>query len=152
MHPIREKILFENIREKKDLQAVKIETKNTLFNKKFNGSISYFFRCLKNGLYSFNGVSNRDYFKEISGMYFSLEEGEELEIIIVFDEKSKSLNEIQVKTRIKKLLGIESQIQIGSLAQFEERISEMFGIRRKTQSFGDYYFASKSSLKNGIAN
>jgi hypothetical protein len=152
MHPIREKILFENIREKKDLQAVKIETKNTLFNKKFNGSISYFFRCLKNGLYSFNGVSNRDYFKEISGMYFSLEEGEELEIIIVFDEKSKSLNEIQVKTRIKKLLGIESQIQIGSLAQFEERISEMFGIRRKTQSFGDYYFANQSSLKDGIAN
>lgn len=140
MHRIKENLLFEKIKENKELKAVRIKTQTAIFHKKFNGSMSYFFRCLKNGLYTINGVTNREFFRGISGIYFSLEKEALLEIIIAFDENTKALNEIQVKARIKKLLGMESTIQIGLLEDFLEQIQEMFSIQRHTQSFGDYYF------------
>ena len=142
---------MEKIRENKNVIVIQIITNNKLFEERFDGSMSYFFRCLKNGLYTLasgGGLTNREYFKNISGMYFSLEKSEELEILILIDKSSKHLNELQVKARIKKLLGINTQIKIGELEEFEERIKEMFGIKRRTQVFGDYYFENKKDGKN----
>jgi hypothetical protein len=153
----REILLMEKIRENKNVIVIQIITNNKLFEERFDGSMSYFFRCLKNGLYTLgiggrrgggSGMTNREYFKNISGMYFSLEKSEELEILILVDKSSKHLNELQVKARIKKLLGINTQIKIGELEEFEERIKEMFGIKRRTQVFGDYYFENKKDGKN----
>ena len=142
---------MEKIRENKNVIVIQIITTNKIFEERFDGSMSYFFRCLKNGLYTLGSggsLTNREYFKNISGMYFSLEKSEELEILILIDKSSKQLNELQVKARIKKLLGINTQIKIGELEEFEERIKEMFGIKRRTQVFGDYYFENKKDGKN----
>jgi dsDNA-specific endonuclease/ATPase MutS2 len=134
-----ERILITRLKENKNLQVIQVKTTNENFEKRFEGSISMFFRSLKNGLYSFQGITNREYFKGLSGVYFSLEHKDVFEIIIVYDTKVKDLNKIQIMTRLKKLLGIEVEISIGEFMEFENRIHEMIGIRQKTQSFGDYY-------------
>jgi hypothetical protein len=99
-----------------------------------------FFRSLKNGLYTFQGVSNREYFRGISGVYYSLENLDRFEIIIVYDATNKSLNHIQVVTRLRKLLGFDIEVNFGLFEDFESRINEMISVRRKTQTFGDYYY------------
>ena len=102
--------------------------------------MSQFFKTLKNGLNSFNGVSNRVYSKGISGAYFSLADSEEFEIIIIYDTSVKKLNPLQVSTRLKKLLGLNVEVSYGTYDDFAPRIFYMFGIIRKTQAFGEYYF------------
>ena len=139
MSLLKEQSILNTLKENKNNQVIQVITTNQNFEDRFNGSISLFFRSLKNGLYSFNGVSNREYFKGISGVYFSLEEVDKFEIIIVYDTSVKTLNQTQVITRLRKLLGLDIQVNFGEFEQFEPRIREMVGIKRKTQPFGNYY-------------
>jgi hypothetical protein len=143
MSLIQAKSILDTLKENKNLQVIQIITTNQNFENRFQGSISLFFRSLKNGLYTFQGVSNREYFRGISGVYYSLENLDRFEIIIVYDGTNKSLNPIQVVTRLRKLLGFDIEVNFGLFEDFEPRISEMISVRRKTQTFGDYYFNSK---------
>lgn len=127
------------LKDNEQLEAIQIKTTTENFNERFDGSISQFFKTLKNGLNSFNGVSNREYFKGISGAYFSLSDGEVFEIIIIYDTSIKKLNQLQVITRLKKLLGLNIQIEFGTYDDFAPRIFHMLGITRKSQAFGEYY-------------
>lgn len=140
----KEQNLVKQLKNKSNIQVIQIITTTKNFEDRFEGSISYFFRSLKNGLYSFQGVSNRKYFKGISGVYFSLEESELFEIIIVYDTTERKLNKIQVIPRLKKLLGMKIQVNFGLFEEYEQRIREMIGIKSKTQTFGDYYKPNKS--------
>ena len=140
MSLIQAKSILNTLKENKNLQVIQIITTNQNFENRFQGSISLFFRSLKNGLYTFQGVSNREYFRGISGVYYSLENLDRFEIIIVYDGTNKSLNQIQVVTRLRKLLGFDIQVNFGLFEDFEPRISEMISVRRKTQTFGDYYY------------
>jgi hypothetical protein len=133
------------LKDNKNLDAIHIKTSTENFNKRFDGSMSQFFKTLKNGLNSLNGVSNRVYFKGISGAYFSLADSEEFEIIIIYDTTVKKLNPLQVSTRLKKLLGLNIEVSYGTYDDFAPRIFYMFGIIRKTQAFGEYYSKEKSS-------
>jgi hypothetical protein len=143
MSLIQAKSVLNTLKENKNLQVIQIITTNQNFENRFQGSISLFFRSLKNGLYTFQGVSNREYFRGISGVYYSLENLDRFEIIIVYDATNKSLNQIQVVTRLRKLLGFDIEVNFGLFEDFESRINEMISVRRKTQTFGDYYFNSK---------
>ena len=127
------------LKDNKNLDAIHINTSTENFNKRFDGSMSQFFKSLKNGLNSFNGVSNRNYFRGLSGAYFSLSDSEEFEIIIIYDTTVKKLNPLQVSTRLKKLLGLNIKVSYGTYDDFAPRIFYMFGIIRKTQAFGEYY-------------
>ena len=51
-----------------------------------------------------------------------------------------NLNRIQVFARIKKLLGLNTKIELGDYFDYSDRIKQMVGIVRKTQTFGDFYF------------
>jgi hypothetical protein len=143
MSLIQAKSILDTLKENKNLQVIQIITTNQNFENRFQGSISLFFRSLKNGLYTFQGVSNREYFRGLSGVYYSLENLDRFEIIIVYDSTNKSLNPIQVVTRLRKLLGFDIEVNFGLFEDFEPRINEMISVRRKTQTFGDYYFNSK---------
>jgi hypothetical protein len=140
MSLIQAKSILDTLKENKNLQVIQIITTNQNFENRFQGSISLFFRALKNGLYTFQGVSNREYFRGISGVYYSLENLDRFEIIIVYDGTNKSLNQIQVVTRLRKLLGFDIEVNFGLFEDFEPRINEMISVRRKTQTFGDYYY------------
>lgn len=146
MSLIQAKSILDTLKENKNLQVIQIITTNQNFENRFQGSISLFFRSLKNGLYTFQGVSNREYFRGISGVYYSLENLDRFEIIIVYDSTNKSLNPIQVVTRLRKLLGFDIEVNFGLFEDFEPRINEMISVRRKTQSFGDYY-SNKNIIK-----
>ena len=140
MSLLQEKRILNTLKENKNYEIIQITTTNLNFEERFDGSISKFFRSFKNGLYSFNGISNREYFKGISGLYFSLVEAENFELIIVYDTKVKILNHIQVLTRLRKLLGFNIDVKFGLIEDFEDRINELLSIKRKTQTFGDFYF------------
>ena len=147
MSLIQAKSILDTLKENKNLQVIQIITTNQNFENRFQGSISLFFRSLKNGLYTFQGVSNREYFRGISGVYYSLEDLDRFEIIIVYDGTNKSLNQIQVVTRLRKLLGFDIQVNFGLFEDFEPRINEMISVRRKTQTFGDYYYNKNNIIR-----
>jgi hypothetical protein len=147
MSLIQAKSILDTLKENKNLQVIQIITTNQNFENRFQGSISLFFRSLKNGLYTFQGVSNREYFRGLSGVYYSLEELDRFEIIIVYDGTIKSLNQIQVVTRLRKLLGFDIQVNFGLFEDFEPRINEMISVRRKTQTFGDYYYNKTNIIR-----
>ena len=142
---LKDQYTLTKLKDNQNLEAIQVKTTTDNFNERFDGSISYFFKTLKNGLNSFNGVSNREYFKGISGAYFSLADSEEFEIIIIYDTSIKKLNPLQVSTRLKKLLGMNIEISYGTFDDFSSRIIEMLGIVRKTQTFGHYY-SSKTTI------
>ena len=136
---LKDQYTLTKLKDNQNLEAIQVKTTTDNFNERFDGSISYFFKTLKNGLNSFNGVSNREYFKGISGAYFSLADSEEFEIIIIYDTSIKRLNQLQVSTRLKKLLGLNIEIAFGTYDDYASRIFQMLGITRKSQTFGDYY-------------
>lgn len=140
MRLIKEQKLLDTLKSNPHIKAIRVLTTSKNFNKRFEGSISLFFRTLKNGLNSLNGVPNREFFKHLSGCYFSLEETENFEIIILYDSSITQLNHNQVIIRIKRLLGIDITIEFGDFADYEDEIKKMVGIVRKTQTFGDFYF------------
>lgn len=144
---LKEQKLIDTIKSNPKIKAIRIVTSANNFEKRFEGSISLFFRNLKNGLNSLNGISNREYFKNLSGCYFSLEETEIYEIIILYDSSISELNQRQVIIRIKKLLGLDVKIEFGGYADYSDRIKEMIGIVRKTQTFGDFYFNREKMAK-----
>jgi hypothetical protein len=146
MSLIQAKSILDKLKENKNLQVIQIITTNQNFENRFQGSISLFFRSLKNGLYTFQGVSNREYFRGISGVYYSLENLDRFEIIIVYDATNKSLNHTQVVTRLRKLLGFDIEVNLGLFEDFEPRINEMISVRRKTQTFGDYYYNKTNTM------
>ncbi len=141
---LKEQRLIDIIQSNPNIKAIRIVTTSNNFDKRFEGSIALFFRNLKNGLNSLNGVSNREYFKNLSGCYFSLDESNLFEIIILYDSSISKINQMQVVIRIKKLLGLDVLVEFGNYLDYADRIKEMIGIVRKTQTFGDFYFNQKS--------
>ena len=137
--------ILTKLKDNQNLEAIQIKTTTENFNKRYDGSISKFFKSVKNGLHAFNGISNRTFFKGISGAYFSLSDSEEFEIIIIYDTSIKKLNPLQVSTRLKKLLGLNIEIAFGTYDDYASRIFHMLGIVRKSQTFGDYYSKEKSN-------
>jgi len=131
--------ILEDLKDRNNLQAIQIKTSSTNFNNRFKG-VSSMFRVLKNSLHAIQGISNRAYFKGLSGIYFSECNGDDFEVIIIYDTTLNNLNRIQVISRLRKLLGFDIQTEFGSFEQFEVRIRQMVGIVRKTQTFGDWYY------------
>lgn len=136
---IKEQRILENLKNNNNTLIISIKTTSENFNRRFD-SISNFWKSFKNGLYSIGNRTNRDVLKGLTGVYFSLELGNEFQIIIVFDSSIKSINNLDTSLRLKKLLGLKIQIEFGTYDEFEPAIKYMFEIRRKIQPFGDYYF------------
>ena len=137
---IKEQKIIARLEAAPSIKAVGIRVSTQGFNQRFDGSASHFFRVLKNGLNSIERVSNRAYFRNLSGCYFSLESSTEFEMIIFYDESRSELSHHQVEARIKKLLGEGIEIEFGNLETFALRIQKMITTQRKTQMFGDFYF------------
>jgi hypothetical protein len=138
MSPIQAQNILEDLKDRKNLQAIQIKTSSTNFNNRFKG-VSSMFRVMKNSLHSMQGISNRTYFKGLSGIYFSECNGDDFEIILIYDNSLNNLNRIQVISRLRKMLGFEIQTEFGPFEQFEDRIRQMVGIERKVQKFGNWY-------------
>ena len=135
----KEERILKRLDKISNLEVIYIVCKSPIFYKRFS-EVSKFFRSVKNGLYSTGGQTNRQFFKEISGVYFSLENQNNIEILIVYDDSIKSLNHLQITTRIKKLLGLSISVEIGDYIQYSSKIQDFLKIRRRLQPFGEIYF------------
>lgn len=147
MSLIKEQRILDTLKENKNYEVIQITTTTENLQNRFDGNISHFFRSMKNGLYGLGGITNRQYFRELSGVYFTLEEAKKTEIIIVYDSSTKTLNEIQVVTRLRKLLGYDIEVSVGQYVKYESRISEILKTKSRTQPFGDFYFNDKKYHK-----
>lgn len=139
----KEQLLVKKLAGNKHIKAIRVITSNINFEKRYGGNLSVFFRTLKNSMHSYGGITNREFFKNLSGAYFSLEDMERVEIIILYDESKTELSTLQVKVRLQKLLGLGIEVEFGNYNQYEPRIKEMLGIERRSQTFGDFYFKDK---------
>lgn len=142
MTPTNERRIITQMRENNNLNAVYIKTSSQNFNTKFSSSISLFFKTLTNSKQSVGGVSNREFYKSIKeggGVFFSLYDRKDFEIIIVYERTEGNVNELSWKVRIKKLLGINTEIQFGTFQDYENKINDMVGIVRRSNKFGSYY-------------
>jgi len=138
MSLIQAQSIIESLQGRKDLHAIHIKTSHANFIKRFR-DVSRFFRTMKNSLHSVGRLTNRDFFKGLSGIYFSETNGNDFEIIIIYDDTINELNRIQVITRLRKLLGYDIHIEMGSFEQFKVRVTQMVEIERKVQKFGNWY-------------
>jgi hypothetical protein len=136
---LKEQRLLTDLENNKNLKVISIQTTNENFNHRFD-CISNFWRALKNGLYSINNRTNREVMRGLTGVYFSLEMVDEMQIIIIYDSSIKSLNQLDTSVRLMKLLGFDIKITYGTFEEYKPVIKQMFGIRRKIQPFGEYYF------------
>jgi hypothetical protein len=74
----------------------------------------------------------------------SLEMDSNLEIIILYDLTITPLNSLQVKTRIVKLLGLGTEVNLGLISDFKIQIDRILQVKTENRVFGEYY--SNSTL------
>jgi hypothetical protein len=137
-----EQNLISSLKRNPNITGIKILASAETLQKRFNGSISKLFRALKNGKNSISAISNREYFKNFTGCYFFLKTSNNFELILLYDTEKSKLTPNQVKTRIKKIIGITTSIEFGNFNEYEKRITEILQVKQRIQTFGDYYFTN----------
>jgi hypothetical protein len=135
----KEQKILADLENNKDLKVISIQTSNDNFNERFD-CVSEFWKALTNGLNVTRTISNRAAMRGLTGVYFSLEMKDEMTIVIIYDSSIKSLSHLDTSTRLMKLLGFDIIITYGSFEEYRPVIKQIFGIRRKIQPFGEYYF------------
>ncbi len=122
--------------------AIYLKIPNLRIQKLFGGNPAHFFRMLKNGLHSFGGVSNRLFCKGLSGIYFSKSKLDTLEMVIIYEGTYPYQ---ETKHRIKKLLGIDVELEFGKAETFKSKIEEILQVKTQSQFFGNAFFEKATS-------
>jgi hypothetical protein len=117
--------------------AIYIKVPHSRIQKLFGGNPAQFFRILKNGLHSLGGVSNRVFFKGFTGIYFFMTNHESMEMVILY---KGAYPENQTRHRIKKILGIDVELEFGGVESFKSKIMDILEIKTQSQFFGDAFF------------
>ena len=122
--------------------AIYLKIPNSRIQKLFRGNPAHFFRMLKNGLHSLGGVSNRTFFKGFTGIYFYISNLDTMEMIILYEGTYPYQ---ETKHRIKKLLGIDVELEFGKAETFKSKIEEIVQLKTQSQFFGDAFFEKATS-------
>ncbi len=122
--------------------AIYLKIPNSRIQKLFEGNPAHFFRMLKNGLHSLGGVSNRTFFKGFTGIYFYISNLDTMEMIILYEGTYPYQ---ETKHRIKKLLGIDVELEFGKAEAFKSKIEEILQVKTQSQFFGDAFFEKEMS-------
>lgn len=80
---------------------------------KYNRSISKYYQKLTNSKSAVGKLSNRNWFKNIKNGFYKFQVTPETTIIYIALEPKKLLNELDLKTRIKKIKPFPESIVIG---------------------------------------
>ncbi len=123
--------------------AIYLKIPNSRIQKLFGGNPAHFFRMLKNGLHSLGGVSNRTFFKGFTGIYFYISNLDTMEMIILYEG---TYPHQETKHRIKKLLGIDVELEFGKAETFKSKIEEIVQLKTQSQFFGDAFFEKRELL------
>ena len=137
-HTLGQAQRIENyLRSNPNSSAIYIKVPQSRNQKLFGGNPAQFFRILKNGLHSLGGVSNRVFFKGFTGIYFYMTTHESMEMVILYQG---SYLENQTRHRIKKILGIDVELEFGGVESFKSKIMDILEIKTQSQFFGDAFF------------
>lgn len=139
--------LYNSFIKNYSTQVILIEVDRTIFYNKFEHP-KKFFRYLKNGMYSLNRITNRTYFKNVSGLYLTFDDNLKVRILIFCDMSKGELNELQVKIRVGKLLGPSVDVSFPKSNEYSEIVDLIFLSYRQVQPFGEYYFKNSSILSD----
>ena len=129
---------IELILSEKDIRILKITFPTKIFLENFSGSGSNLLRKLKNGLYSIGKVSNRTYFKDFSGVYLVDTNQVTTNYFLIFNNPHL-YSCIQMNSRVKKLTGINTQIDELEKNFFNEIVQQNLSILYTLQCFGKFY-------------
>jgi hypothetical protein len=109
------KVILENYKNKDtkaDFVLIVLTYKTSEFFK-YNQSISKFYQKITNSKSAVGKLSNRDWFKNISNGFYKYQVNPEITTIYLAFEPKKQINELDLKTRIKKVKPFPDVIEIG---------------------------------------
>jgi hypothetical protein len=109
------KVILENYKNKDtkaDFVLIVLTYKTSEFFK-YNQSISKFYQKITNSKSAVGKLSNRDWFKNISNGFYKYQVNPEITTIYLAFEPKKQINELDLKTRIKKIKPFPDVIEIG---------------------------------------
>ena len=99
-----------NLKSNFVLIVLTYETQNFF---KYNRSISKFYQKLTNSKSAVGKLSNREWFKNIRNGFYKFQVNPETTTIYISLEPKKAINELDLKTRIKKIKPFPDEIEIG---------------------------------------
>ena len=111
----RIKVILENYKNKNikpDFVLIVLHYKTSEFFK-YNLSISKFYQKITNSKSAVGKLSNREWFKNIRNGFYKYQVNPEITTIYLAFEPKKQINELDLKTRIKKIKPFPDVIEIG---------------------------------------
>jgi hypothetical protein len=103
---------YKNNKTKSDFVLIVLNYKTSQFFK-YNLTISKFYQKITNSKSAVGKLSNRDWFKNISNGFYKYQVSPETTTIYLAFEPKKQINELDLKTRIKKIKPFPEEIEIG---------------------------------------
>jgi hypothetical protein len=111
----RIKVILENYKNKNikpDFVLIVLHYKTSEFFK-YNLSISKFYQKITNSKSAVGKLSNREWFKNVKNGFYKYQVSPETTTIYISLEPKKTINELDFKTRIKKIKPFPEEIEIG---------------------------------------
>ena len=148
MIPHYNKSIFKRFKNESELKTIKITTNTeTFFNQYKN--VSSWWRRLKNSKISTSGsITNRTYFKNLSGCYFVSSNGDKIKIIIVYDPNTSNISKTQTIVRIKKTFVDFTDIEFETYYETYKEINEMMRYYSNFSFVGNWYKKDKQTISN----
>jgi hypothetical protein len=106
---------------------------------KYNRSISKFYQKLTNSKSAVGKFSNREWFKNISNGFYKFQVNPETTSIYISLEPKKTINELDLKTRIKKIkpFPVEIEIGINDFELLDKYFFNLFDYNTGVEMFGN---------------
>ena len=111
----RIKVILDNYKNKDtkaDFVLIVLNYKTSEFFK-YNLTISKFYQKITNSKSAVGKLSNREWFKNIRNGFYKYQVSPETTTIYLAFEPKKQINELDLKTRIKKIKPFPDEIEIG---------------------------------------
>lgn len=125
------------LKETPNLNSLSVKIPSSRLHTYFNGSFSGFLRILKNGLQKSNGVTNRSFFKETLGVWYSIPSELETEMILFYSDPNPNLDLDEIIMRIKKILGIDAKIEFQCKNRILPNLDEKTLGKNRLRFFGN---------------
>lgn len=129
---------YKNNKTKPDFVLIVLNYKTSGFFK-YNQSISKFYQKITNSKSAVGKLSNREWFKNIKNGFYKYQVNPETTTIYLAFEPKKQINELDLKTRIKKIKPFPDFIEIGlnDFELLEKYFFNLFDYNSGVEVFGN---------------
>ena len=106
---------------------------------KYNSSISKFYQKLTNSKSAVGKLSNREWFKNINNGFYKYQVNPQTTTIYISLEPKRTINQLDLKTRIKKIKPFPEEIEIGinDFDLLDKYFFNLFDYNSGVEVFGD---------------